>query len=109
MGAFRPIDGSAYVATVVPDLADSAVELARMRVDPDHQRRGYGRRIYEELERRARSQGADEIALDTMARQTAARGLYESQGFEEVHRERIEEFGDPFEILVYRKSLGVED
>ncbi|SEP86381.1 GNAT family N-acetyltransferase [Natrinema salaciae] len=106
MGAFRPIDGSEHIATVVPDLADSAVELTRMRVTPDQQRRGYGRRLYAELERRARSQEADEIVLDTMARQTAARGLYESQGFGEVHRERIDGFGDPVDLLVYRKSLG---
>ncbi|WP_408958166.1 N-acetyltransferase family protein [Natrinema sp. 74] len=106
MGAFRPVDGSESVATVVSDLAPSAVELTRLRVAPDHQRRGYGRRLYEALERRARSTGADELVLDTMARQTAACSLYESQGFEEVHRERIDGFDEPFELLIYRKSLA---
>ncbi|WP_226041802.1 GNAT family N-acetyltransferase [Natrinema sp. DC36] len=105
MGGFRPVGETDYIAEIVPDLMDGAVELTRMRVDPDYQRRGYGRRIYEELERRARSQGATRIVLDTMAKQTAARRLYEAQGFEEVHRERIEAFDDPFELLVYRKPL----
>jgi hypothetical protein len=44
-----------------------------------------------------------------MAKQTAARRLYEAQGFEEVHRERIEAFDDPVELLVYRKSLVDDD
>ncbi|QLK26294.1 GNAT family N-acetyltransferase [Natrinema zhouii] len=105
MGGFRPVEETDYIAKIVPDLMDGAVELTRMRVDPDYQRRGYGRRIYEELEWRARLQATPQIVLDTMAKQTAARRLYEAQGFEEVHRERIEGFDDPFELLVYRKPL----
>ena len=105
MGAFRPVDETEFVAQVLPDLADDTVELTRMRVDPDHQRRGYGRRIATELERRARSRGFAEIVLDTRADQTAARGLYETLGYEEATRERIEGFGEPFELIFYRKSL----
>ncbi|MFB1066590.1 N-acetyltransferase family protein [Natrinema sp. H-ect4] len=105
MGGFRPVKETDYIAEVGPDLMDGAIELTRMRVAPDYQRRGYGRRIYAELEKRARSQDATQIVLDTMAKQTAARRLYEAQGFEEVHRERIEAFDDPVERLVYRKSL----
>ncbi|WP_226479416.1 GNAT family N-acetyltransferase [Natrinema amylolyticum] len=109
MGAFRPIDETDSVATFVPDRPESTVELTRLRVDPDYHRRGYGRRTYEELERRARSRDATQIVLDTMAKQTPARRLYESVGFEEVHRERIEAFDDPFELVIYRKSLTDSD
>ncbi|ELY79878.1 GNAT family N-acetyltransferase [Natrinema pallidum] len=55
MGAFRPVDESASIATFVPDLVDAAVEVTRLRVAPDVQRRGYGRQIYRDLEERARS------------------------------------------------------
>ncbi len=40
-----------------------------------------------------------------MASQAAARGLYETNGFEKVGRERLEVFDDDFEMYVYRKSL----
>lgn len=105
MGAFRPIDGTEYVTNFGSERPDSTVELTRLRVDPDHQRRGYGRQLCAELEDRARSRGVAHIVLDTTAKQTAARRLYESLGFEETHRDRIDDFGDPFELVVYEKSL----
>lgn len=104
-GAFRPPEDDDYLERFV-DLPASAVVLTRMRVDPAHQRRGYGQRIYEALEERARERGYTEIVLDTMAKQTAARGLYEANGFEEIRRERVEAFDEPFDLLVYRKSLS---
>ncbi|WP_254530694.1 GNAT family N-acetyltransferase [Natrinema gelatinilyticum] len=106
MGVFRPIDESAYITTYVPTLADATVEVTRMRVAPDAQRRSYGRQIYRELERRARSRGFVQAVLDTRPKQTAARGLYEAEGFEAVSRERFETFDDPFELIFYRKSIA---
>lgn len=106
MGAFRPPGDDHYIRQFLDDVPEAAVVLTRMRVDPASQRRGYGQRIYEALEARARDRGYTTIVLDTMARQTAARGLYESNGFDEVCRERIEAFDEPFELLVYRKSLS---
>lgn len=109
MGAFRPLDETDFAAQVVPDLPESTVELTRMRVDPDHQRRGYGQQIAEELERRARERGVHCIVLDTMPTLTAARRLYEKLGFEEAARERVEGFDEPIELLFYRKSLCGND
>ncbi|ELY86127.1 GNAT family N-acetyltransferase [Natrinema altunense] len=106
MGAFRPVDESEYIATFVPDLVDAAVEVTRLRVAPDAQRRGYGRQIYRELEERARSRGVEQIVLDTRATQTAARGLYDAEGFDAVRRERFDDFDDPFELIFYRKSIA---
>ena len=105
MGAFRPVDESDFVAQVLPDIPDSTVELSRMRVDPDQQRRGYGRQVATELERRARDRGFAHVVLDTMTTQTAARGFYEALGYEKTARERIEGFDEAFELLCYRKSL----
>lgn len=64
-----------------------------------------GRRIYDELERRARERGFGTLVLDTMPELTAARRLYESEGFEAVHREPFEQGGADFELLFYRKRL----
>lgn len=87
-GAFRLVD-------------DATVEIKRMRVDPDHQRRGYGQRILDALEAEARARGFTELTLDTLARQTAARKFYEANGYEEGDRES---FGG-HEARFYRKSV----
>lgn len=105
MGAFRPAEG--YIMEFLDSLSNPA-ELKRMRVAPDHQRQGYGRQVYAELERRARKRNFDEFVLDTMPVQTAARAFYESAGFEQVRRERLEHDGDTFTLLFYRRPLGRE-
>ncbi|RDI71294.1 GNAT family N-acetyltransferase [Halopelagius longus] len=103
MGAFRSAEG--YVTDFLDDLPETTAELKRMRVAPDHQRRGYGQRVYEELERRARQRGFSDIVLDTTPKQVGARHLYERNSFEEVLRDRVRVADESFEILFYRKSL----
>lgn len=103
MGAFHPAEG--YVTDFVGDLPEGTAEITRMRVDPDHQRRGYGQRIYDELERRAVAAGYGHLVLDTTARQVGAQRLYETNGFTEVHRERVD-FGETvLEMIFYLKTL----
>lgn len=104
MGAFRPATG--YLAEFLEDPPAATAELKRMRVDPDHQRRGYGRRVYEGLERRARDRGFTDLALDVTPDQTGARRLYEAMGFEAVRRESVRPNDERFELLFYRKRLG---
>ena len=61
-------------------------EIKRMRVRPDLQRQGFGRRILKALEERARGLGFRSAVLDTTADQIAARRLYEAAGFSETGR-----------------------
>lgn len=89
-GAYRPVD-------------ESTVELRRMRVHPDHQGRGYGRRMLAELERRAAAAGAGTVVLETHERLAAARGLYEDEGYRETGRESLP-VGDD-ELVAYAKEL----
>lgn len=67
-------------------------EIRRMRVHPDYQRRGLGRRILAGLEERALALGFREIKLDTTEEQTAARRLYESAGYRQVGRRQTQRF-----------------
>jgi len=103
MGAFRPARG--YVTEFVDGLGDDAAEVKRMRVDPARQRGGYGQRLYDELERRARDRGFDEFVLDTSAEQSAAQRFYEVNGFHLDTRQTVELDGESFELLCYRKEL----
>lgn len=89
MGAFEPVD-------------EETVEITRMRVDPAHQRRGYGQRVLDALEAEARDRGYTAFELDTLARQDAARALYEANGYRETDRLTIGEY----EVLFYRKSTA---
>lgn len=63
-----------------------AFEMKRLAVVPGRQGTGYGRRLVRALEDRARDLGAARLVLETSETQTAARGLYESQGYERVDR-----------------------
>lgn len=88
MGAFRPID-------------PVSAEIKRMRVHPDYQRQGLGQQLLDELERRAAELGYEVLVLDTLPSQTAARGLYEANGYQETGTGTFE--GE--EIVLYRKRL----
>jgi ribosomal protein S18 acetylase RimI-like enzyme len=104
MGAFRPV--AERTAAAFDSLAGPVAELKRMRVDPGHQRRGYGQRIYDELESRARERGYRELVLDTSPQQVAARRFYERNGFTEERTLEVEAFGEAFELVMYRKRLA---
>ncbi len=103
MGALRPAGDR--TAPLFDSLREPAAEVTRMRVDPDHQRRGYGRRLLAALEDCARELGYRELFLDTQPHQRAARGLYESSGFRQARVVEVDAFGDAFELVLYRKPL----
>jgi ribosomal protein S18 acetylase RimI-like enzyme len=92
MGAFQPHETD-----------DEAVVLRRMRVAPAHQRSGYGTRILNDLEARARKRGFDRVELDTTPAQTAAVAFYEHHGYERVGREYYEQADTT--LLFYEKPL----
>ncbi|ADG89248.1 GNAT family N-acetyltransferase [Thermobispora bispora] len=75
MGGLRRID-------------DRTAEMCRLRVHPDHQRRGYGTQIMLALEQRARELGYAVLRGDTTLRQTAALELYRKAGWRELRREK---------------------
>ncbi|GAA2788637.1 GNAT family N-acetyltransferase [Nonomuraea dietziae] len=76
MGGLRPID----VHTV---------EVCRLRVHPDFQRRGFGARMLQALEGRAAMLGFTKLRGDTTINQDAALALYERQGWRELSRQQV--------------------
>ena len=72
-----------------------------MRVRPGCWRRGYGQEMLSALERRAAELGYVTLHLDTTAGQTAARRLYEKNGFREARRSPL----GGFERVFYEKEL----
>jgi len=81
---------------------DDKAEVKRMRVHPNHQRKGYGQAILTALEDRAKELGFKTLTLDTAKIQVAARGLYEKNGFQVAGHTK---FGE-FDVVLYEKHLG---
>lgn len=99
MGGFRPVEDS-----WIRDLeGERAAELKRMRVDPAHQRRGYGERVLTALEERARQRGFQRMVLDTAPELTAARRLYEKRGYRQTGRREFR--GGEVAVVLYERDL----
>ncbi len=67
-------------------LGPTTAEIKRMIVAGEHRGHGIGRRLLEELERRARALGCGTVRLDSAGGLTEAIELYRSAGYEEIPR-----------------------
>jgi ribosomal protein S18 acetylase RimI-like enzyme len=90
MGGFRPGP-------------DARAEVLRVRVHPATRRRGIGRALMTELERRAARAGLRSASLDTATNQPEAMAFYLGLGYREVGRERQPDW--TWTLVYYRKDL----
>jgi ribosomal protein S18 acetylase RimI-like enzyme len=81
-------------------LSPERATVTRMRVHPAHQRRGFGRRILNELERTATRLGYSSLVLDTTIEQTAAQAFYRAEGYRETGRGTL----GRFDVIYFAKS-----
>ena len=81
---------------------DGRAWITRMRVSPRLQGRGIGQTLLDALHRRAAELGYETLHLDTTVGQTAARRLYEKNGYRETGRGQV----GPFECLYYERKIG---
>jgi GNAT superfamily N-acetyltransferase len=100
----RLVDGEIVATGGFRPRGEATVEIRRMRVDPDHQRRGYGARILEALEARAQARGFERAVPETNERLAAARELYEGRGYEEAGGE-TDASSDGETFVRYQKKL----
>ena len=76
--------------------------MLRVRVHPARRRRGLGRALMRELERRARRAGFCELTPDTATKQPEAAGFYLVLGYHELRRETRPEW--TWTLVDYGKS-----
>lgn len=89
-------------------ITDSEGHIRRMRVHPEHRRKGYGLQILTELENRAKRNNFRELRLRTSTQLKMAQGLYEKNGFKKMKVKKsfyTEGGGKTFEVIWYRKQL----
>lgn len=89
------------MAALLPT-GSARAEIRRMRVRPDLQRRGIGRRLLEELESRASKLGFETLHLDTGTNQPWAIAFYEAAGYREFTRTRV----GATDVVVFEKALA---
>jgi ribosomal protein S18 acetylase RimI-like enzyme len=103
-------DGQFMAMGALKRTSPERAEIKRMRVSSEYQGRGYGQRILDALEVRARELGYRVLHLDTSVLQIPAQKLYEKNGFREVGRDAFQqEMSDgsyqPLEVILYEKQL----
>jgi ribosomal protein S18 acetylase RimI-like enzyme len=94
-------DGEIVAMGAIRRITATCVEIKRIRVRQDCQRRGYGQAILSRLMELAEERGYTEIRLDTVANNTPAQLLFEKFGFVESHRGKL----GRFEIIFYGKKI----
>ncbi len=81
------LDGTIVAMGGLQRINEHTAKIRRMRIDPDCQRRGYGKIILEQLESRAVELGYSKIVLDTSYLLTGALAFYPRFGYRKTHEE----------------------
>jgi GNAT superfamily N-acetyltransferase len=82
---FTVIEGEAVGTCALYKMSEGIYELAKMAVDPKHQRKGLGDLLIEGAEAWAREKGAKEIHILSNTVLEPAITLYKKHGYEVVH------------------------
>lgn len=82
--------------------SEQRATIRRVGVHPSAQRRGFGKALMTELERRARRMGIETLRLDTSLSQLAAQQLYRACGY----REQGHVVLSGVECILFEKVLG---
>lgn len=89
-------------------VTDTIGHIRRMRVHPDHRRKGYAAKILQKLEKSAKRNGMIELRLRTSTQQKMAQNFYEKYGFKKMKAKKeyyTEGGGNSFEVIWYGKDL----
>lgn len=82
-------------------VSDAEVELKRLRVDPEHQRAGHGKAMFDAMLLRAKELGYSRATLDTAVSQVHVQRMVVENGFQEVGRVNL----GPIPSILYARRL----
>ena len=99
-------DGGHIVGYGGIDVSGEVADLMTIATVPVAQGRGLGRRLLDELVRRAERRGAEALLLEVRADNEAAKRLYATSGFEVISVRRRYYQPGGIDALVMRKHIG---
>ena len=82
------VEGETIIGYAAAWLAYDEIHLLSIAVAPQRRRRGFGDLILEAVMKRGRAQGAARVILEVRQGNTAARGFYQTHGFQEIGKRR---------------------
>ena len=97
------ISGKIVAMGAFKKVSEKKAEIKRIRVYPNYQKKGFGRTILDELEKRAAKMGYKILQLDTTNRQKSAQKFFEKNGYIKTKSKIFSEHG--FEMIFYEKKL----
>ncbi len=97
--------GEPVVGYAVTLAAGDVLDLQRIAVHPDHQRRGLARRLLDEAVAAGKAARVDRMLLEVSAANTAALAFYAAAGFVEIDRRR-RYYRDGTDAVVMRLPLA---
>ncbi|MEK9143011.1 MAG: GNAT family N-acetyltransferase [Patescibacteria group bacterium] len=86
-------------------ITDKMGHIRRMRVHPDHRRKGFAQQILNQLEKEANKNKLDELRLRTSKQQKMAQCFYGKNGYNKMKAEKEFYTEGPFEVIWLRKKL----
>lgn len=95
------------VGFVHATVEDGKATLHRIYLNPEHQGRGIGSKLYRKVENDIK-QKADKIELEVLAENQKGNSFYQKQGFREVKSEEVELSGEKALQKVLVKDLDDE-
>jgi ribosomal-protein-alanine N-acetyltransferase len=96
----------AVVAYVVYWIVEDELHILNVAVDPAHQRKGIGRELMWHIEELSLARGLTYLTLEVRVSNEAARALYESLGFEVIHRRKRYYADNDEDALVMARVIG---
>lgn len=96
--------GAGLAGFVLVRIALDEAEILTIAVNPDARRSGVGRTLMAAMEASLADSGVSRVFLEVSTQNTAARALYERQGFSRVGLRRGY-YGDGTDALVLEKTL----
>jgi len=87
------------------NLKEKTAELKNMHIHPNHQRKGYGTKLLEKIENKARKENFSKIALRTTNIQEKAHKFYQSNGYTEIKRIDPDYKNINYNLVFFNKKL----
>ena len=98
-------ENNSIIGFVHASIEEDRASLHRIYLDPEHQGKGIGSKMYEKAENELKTK-AEEIKLEVLAENKKGNAFYDKKGFETEKTEQIELKGEKVRQKIMKKELN---